>query len=184
MNDINTKCLEVFPGWLDSLGENVQVILDVLEKKEMSEDIRRNLAGGINYLFKSLDLIPDGIDDIGYLDDAFILRLAARSACDCGLEGLDDQLRVDLGKLAEDTVLIKDLLGDDLFARLQKYTGALSNGAARGRTVDELISSDGVFNEFSSEVAVFIKDYSSPGFSNDEKNIIKMKAFLDAKLPK
>lgn len=185
MSDINTRCLETFPSWLKSLGDDLQVILSVLENSELGEEPRKSLAGGINYLFKSLDLIPDGIDDIGYLDDAFVLRLAAKSATDNGAgDATDGELKDKLLQLVSDTALIRELLQDELYARLEKYTGALANGAARGRTVDEILSDGDVFSEFSSEVHGFIGDYVAPGFSNDEKNIIKLRAFLEAKLPK
>jgi uncharacterized membrane protein YkvA (DUF1232 family) len=45
---------------------------------------RRALASGLNYVFKSVDLIPDGIDDIGYLDDAFVLRVACAQVLAAG----------------------------------------------------------------------------------------------------
>jgi len=184
MSDINSKCLEIFPNWLRTLDEDVQTILSSLKSSDISEDARKALTGGINYLFKSLDLIPDGIDDIGYLDDAFILRLAAKCALDGEIGKIDDELMRKLGALVNDTDLIKELLGEDIFDRLDKYTRDLRKGAARGRTVDEIIADDGIFKEFAAEAASFIKEYSSPGFSKDEKNLIKLIAFLDAKLPK
>ncbi len=39
---------------------------------------RRYATAGLNYIFKSLDLIPDGIDDIGFCDDAFVIRVEPR----------------------------------------------------------------------------------------------------------
>ena len=37
-------------------------------------------AGALTYLFKSPDLIPDGIEDLGFIDDAFVFRMAAAAA--------------------------------------------------------------------------------------------------------
>ncbi|MBW2530731.1 MAG: DUF1232 domain-containing protein, partial [Deltaproteobacteria bacterium] len=64
------------------------------------------------------------------------------------------------------------------------YVRDLRQGAARGRTVDELLEDKEIFREFAAEVASFVKEYSSPGFTKDEKNLIKLKAFFEAKLPK
>jgi uncharacterized membrane protein YkvA (DUF1232 family) len=184
MSDINEKCLEVFPGWLRTLDEDVQAELTALRSSGVPQEARRFLVGGINYLFKSLDLIPDGIDDIGYLDDAFVLRLAARSAMEQDIQGLDGETMGKLGRMDNDCDLIRDLLGGDLYGRLEKYVRDLRKGAARGRTVDEILDSEGTLKQFGAEVDSFVKEYQSPGFSKDEKNLIKLKAFLEAKLPK
>lgn len=184
MNEINEKCLELFPKWLQSLGEDVAIIVEALKMDSLDTDIRKTLAGGLNYLFKSLDLIPDGIDDIGYLDDAFILRLTARGALESDNGKIPGETREKLARLAGDTETIGEFLGDDIYTRLHKYALKLSNGAARGRTVNEIVEDTNIFREFATETRTFTEDYSSPGFSKDEKNLIKLKAFFDAKLPK
>jgi uncharacterized membrane protein YkvA (DUF1232 family) len=183
MTDINAKCLEVFPSWLRTLDEDVQTLLDILKNPAAGIDARKTLTGGINYLFKSLDLIPDGIDDIGYLDDAFVVRVAAKHALDGEMGNIGDAISK-LGRLANDADVIKEFLESDLYDRLEKYVRDLRKGAARGRTVDEIVGSEGVLGELLNEVAIFIKEYKSPGFTKDEKNLIKLRAFLDAKLPK
>jgi uncharacterized membrane protein YkvA (DUF1232 family) len=184
MSEINTKCLETFPQWLRTLDEDVQALLDSLGEPELGDDARRFLTGGINYLFKSLDLIPDGIDDIGYLDDAFVIRLSAKAAMESEIGAIQPELLGKLGSLGNEADLIEELLEKDLFDRLEKYTRDLRKGAARGRTVDEIVEDKDVFKEFAAEAKSFCNEYSSPGFSKDEKNLIKLKAFLEAKLPK
>ncbi len=77
MSETESKYLDTFPNWLRTLGTDAQELGEALEAKGMPSDARECIAGGLNYLFKSLDLIPDGIDDIGYLDDAFVLRVSA-----------------------------------------------------------------------------------------------------------
>lgn len=183
MNDINTKCLKIFPHWLTDLGENVRTLQSALAG-DVERNAKQTLTGGINYLFKSLDLVPDGIDDIGYLDDAFVLRMAARRACVQGIDRLPEELKAKLGMLSEDISIVKELLGDDLFARFEKYTDALAEGSARGRTVTEILDEEDVSREFTAEVADFVNTYESPGFTEDDKNVIKLKAFMEARLPK
>jgi uncharacterized membrane protein YkvA (DUF1232 family) len=184
MSDINTRCLEAFPEWLKSLGQDVQTLHRVHQKRDEKPEIRKVAAGGINYLFKSLDLIPDGIDDIGYLDDAFIIRLTAKTLMNAEPCCIDDDTRGRLSRLREETGLMYELLGNDLFLRLEKYAGALTGGAARGRTVDDIVADESVAGSFSIDVEEFVRGYSALGFSSDAKNLIKLKAFLDAKLPK
>ena len=69
--------LDLFASWLRTLGEDVEALGAVVSSPEAAAPTRQMIAGGLNYVFKSLDLIPDGIDDIGYLDDAFVLRYPA-----------------------------------------------------------------------------------------------------------
>ncbi|MBN2719398.1 MAG: DUF1232 domain-containing protein [Deltaproteobacteria bacterium] len=183
MTDINTRCLEIFPHWLAGLAEDVQTISTALAG-ELSREVKSTLTGGINYLFKSLDLVPDGIDDIGYLDDAFVLRMASRRACNQGIDALSDDIRTKLGRMSLDVDVIRELLCDELFARFEKYTDALANGSARGRTVEEILDDPAVASEFAAEVSDFVKTYEDPGFTPDEKNIIKLKAFMEARLPR
>ncbi len=182
MSDIEQKCLEIFPTWLGSLGEDVQTLLDTVTADQCNAEAKRCVLGGINYLFKSLDLIPDGIDDIGYLDDAFVLRLSARLALKA--QGEDAALSEKLGPLAEGSELIETFLEETLFERFGRYVGRLSKGAARGRTVDELVDDGAMFEEFRQEAQSFVREYTAPSFSADPKNLIKLKAFFGAKLPK
>ncbi len=66
------------------------------------------IAAALNYVFKSVDLIPDGIDDIGYLDDAFVLRVASAQALAAGLSA---EAHGAVSALAADTAMVKDFLG-------------------------------------------------------------------------
>ena len=179
MSDLTDKYLDTFPGWLRSLGEDVEAVLSVAEGG-VGDDARRQLVAGINYLFKSLDLIPDGIDDIGYLDDAFVLRVAASLAIESG----DEDKVAAVKALGEEAPFVKEFLGDSTYERLVRYTKDLRKGSARGRSVDDIVTSEDVSREFISEVRSFARGYESPSFSREEKNLIKLKAFFDAKLPR
>src|SRR5579862_4015622 len=78
-SNIDPRFLEVFPQWLRSLGEDAGAIGEAIAASG-DDDGTRSLVAGLNYIFKSLDLIPDGIDDIGFLDDAFVVRVACAQA--------------------------------------------------------------------------------------------------------
>lgn len=180
MSESLAKYLDTFAGWLRTLGEDAEKLGGLLEGKGGSQPAREAIAGGLNYLFKSLDLIPDGIDDIGYLDDAFVLRVAADLAIND--EAATDQMKV-LSPLANDCEVLREFLDKD-YVRLEAYVKGLRKGAARGRSVGDILGDDAVRADFLSDVRGFAKTYESPGFSREEKNLIKLKAFFDAKLPK
>ena len=183
MSDSDSKFLEVFPLWLGTLGEDAERIAELIGESDLSENARRAIAGGINYLFKSLDLIPDGIDDIGYIDDAFVLRVAAELATREDLSSVEsDKLEV-LNRLAGECEVVREFLADN-YARLESYVMDLHKGAARGRSVTEILEDQQTRDEFISDVRGFRESYRSPSFAREEKNLIKLQAFFDAKLPR
>lgn len=177
MTETENKCLDTFPEWLRSLATDAGDLADVVGDASVSEGQRRFATAALNYLFKSLDLIPDGIEDLGYLDDAFVLRVA----CAVAVENEPNKAPT-VERLASDAALIADLLGGD-YARLESYVKKLTGGAARGRTVDEILEDETVRRDFLNEVTGWATSYESPNFSRDEKNLVKLRSFLSAKLP-
>jgi uncharacterized membrane protein YkvA (DUF1232 family) len=173
---VDERFLEVFPAWLRTLGEDASA-LGAYVGADAPEPVRRYVTAGLNYIFKSLDLIPDGIDDLGFLDDAFVVRVAASLATDETPSAKDGAL----GRLSDDAHAVKDFLGDD-YARLEAYVRNLRKGAARGRTVDDILGDDGVRAAFLGEVKAWAEAYHVPSFTRDKKTLIKLKAFLSAKL--
>ena len=173
----DARYLEVFPSFLRTLGEDAGA-LGVLAGSDAPEPVRRYVVAGLNYIFKSLDLIPDGIDDLGFLDDAFVLRVAASLAV---TESPDVAATEPLARLAIDAAQIKAFLGD-VYPRLEAHVTKLLTGAARGRSVDDLLADAQVRETFLHEVAAWSKEYKVPSFSRDVRTLIKLKAFLGAKL--
>ena len=183
MSETHTKYLDTFPAWLRSLAADAEALGQVLEVESVPREAKEALAGGLNYLFKSLDLIPDGIDDIGYLDDAFVLRVSAELATREDLGSVAPDTMEKLSALANDVDVIKEFLESD-YERLETYVKGLKKGAARGRSVGDILGDDGIRQEFISDIHGFAKGYESPSFAREEKNLIKLKAFFDAKLPR
>ncbi len=141
------------------------------------EEVKRYVASGLNYIFKSLDLIPDGIDDLGFCDDAFVIRVAAQLACESDPTAKDGIV----GRLADDAQAVEAFLGDD-YPRLVAYVKGLRKGAARGRTVEDIMTDASARSSFVHEVTAWAQEYQVPSFTRDVKTLIKLKAFLSAKL--
>lgn len=178
--ELQTHCLDTFPEWLRALAADAGELAPVLSDAGVPESVRRYVAGGLNYLFKSLDLIPDGIEDLGFLDDAFVIRVGAALAL-AEAPSAREAAPV-LVRLADDTKLIADLLGKD-YARLESYVKTLTRGTARGRSVDDILQDEQVRAAFLHEVTGWAASYETPSFTRDEKNLIKLQSFLGAKLP-
>lgn len=178
MNDSarDERFLDLFSGWLRTLGDDAKALGQLVASDDAPDSERRAATVGLNYLFKSLDLIPDGIDDLGFLDDAFVLRVASRAV---SADARDGSV---VGRLAKESELVEEFLGSD-FGRLTNYVDGLSTARARGRTAEEIMSDGGVRAQFVGEVDAWAKSFAPPSFQRDPKTLIKLRAFLSAKLP-
>jgi uncharacterized membrane protein YkvA (DUF1232 family) len=178
MTTLADRCLDAFPNWLRALSDDARALSALLEG-DAPEAVRRSATSALTYLFKSLDLIPDGLEDLGFIDDAFVVRAVAA--------GLDSESQASdpsgtLARLAADAELIAEFLGDD-YARLTRYVSGLEQGSARGRTVAAILSDDALRADFVREVEQWAEGYGVPTFTRDERNLVKLRAFLLAKLP-
>jgi uncharacterized membrane protein YkvA (DUF1232 family) len=173
---IDPRYLEMFPQWLRSLGEEAAAV-GVAVAEGADDEATRSLVSGLNYIFKSLDLIPDGIDDIGFLDDAFVLRVA----CAHAVAAVASSKKGIVERLSNDAQYVVAFLGPD-YERLEKYVHGLRKGAARGRTVDEIMTDADLRKQFLQEVSAWSSAYQAPSFTRDPKTLVKLKAFLNAKL--
>jgi uncharacterized membrane protein YkvA (DUF1232 family) len=178
--ETDARCLEIFPEWLRTLGLDLGTLCEALGDESAPVAARSALAAAVNYVFKSVDLIPDGIDDIGYLDDAFVIRVAAQQ---CLAEGLARDAHDAVGALADEAALARDFLGTE-HARLDRYVVGLRKGSARNRTVDAIVTQSAVRAELASDVAGFARDFKVPSFAREERTLIKLRAFFDARLPR
>lgn len=179
MSDLNTRCLDAFPAWLGALPEDARVLASALSETGAPEAARVALAGALNYLFKSIDLIADGIEDLGYVDDAFVLRVAVEQAGAEAFAGLEQQPA--LARLAQDAELVSELLGSD-YPRLVEYVAGLSALSVRDRSAQQIAGDAEVRAEFLHDLQAWAESYQAPGFSRDEKNLVKLRAFLRTKL--
>lgn len=180
MSELAERCLDAFPQWLKSLADDVSALTALVGRDDVPTAARRQLAGAVNYLFKSLDLIPDGIEDLGFVDDAFILRAAASIVA--GDVRIESEEAATLARLSADAELVREFLGET-YPRLKRYTEELTTVNARGRSVDAIVAEPATFSALASDVKGWVGAYSPPSFSRDEKNLIKVKSFLNAKLP-
>jgi uncharacterized membrane protein YkvA (DUF1232 family) len=182
MSDIDARCLDAFPQWLRTLADDVGHLAEVVDDATFGEPVRRQAAGAVNYLFKSLDLIPDGIEDLGFVDDAFVLRVGASLATAADAGAADADGSGTLARLAEEAGLVREFLGED-YGRLERFVQGLGKGAARGRSVDDILGKDDVRAELVSDVKGWTSSYEAPSFTRDEKILIKLRSFLKTKLP-
>jgi uncharacterized membrane protein YkvA (DUF1232 family) len=176
MSNVDSRCLDAFPSWLRSLSEDALALGILVGDDAVDESTRRRAASALNYLFKSLDLIPDGIEDLGFLDDAFVFRVEAALAL------ADGETADVVAKLAEQATLLREFLESD-YERLERFVGGLGAGISRGRSVEQILDDASVRATFLSDVKGWAGSYVVPSFGRDTKNLVKLRSFLAAKLP-
>ena len=181
MTTLESRCLDAFPDWLRSLADDARALASLLEG-EGDSVARRRSAAALNYLFKSLDLIPDGLEDLGYIDDAFVIRAAAEAVKREAEAELAEDSTGTLARLAGEAELVQEFLGSE-YERLTKYVAGLAQGAARGRSVVTILADADVRSNFVREVREWAEGYVIPGFGRDQRNLVKLRSFLLAKLP-
>jgi len=178
MAPLDARCLEAFPAWLKSLAEDAKKLAAAVDSPALPENARKGAATALNYLFKSLDLIPDGLEDLGFVDDAFVFRVAARGVAQG--DAAADPSGV-LTRLAADAALVEEFLGD-LYPKLAAYVLGLEKAAVRGRSAADITADAGTAADFAREVRTWADGYAAPAFLRDEKNLVKLRAFLGSKL--
>jgi len=171
---LDLQYLDVFPQWLRGLGDDAVQVGNALAEATDDEGARRLIAA-LNYIFQSLDCIADGIADLGFLDDAFVLRVA------CAL-ARPQQPHGAVRRLQEDAHAVREFLGED-YARLESHVRGLGTRAVRGRTVEDIAANGAIRTKFLDEVRDWSRAYEAPALSRDPKTLVKLRAFLDAKLP-
>lgn len=178
MSSLEARCLESFPDWLRTLAGDACALAAVLDSTE-SEVLREAAARGLTYLSKSLDLIPDGLEELGYVDDTFVLRVAAARVPEP--ERKDDASGT-IDRLAADAELIREFLAED-YARLEAYVENLGSISARGRSVTQASSDPEARAGLASDTRAWAAGYQAPSFSRDAKNLVKLRSFMKTKLP-
>jgi uncharacterized membrane protein YkvA (DUF1232 family) len=179
MTDLTTRCLDTFPTWLAGLDRDVLAALALVDDEALSREARLAVAGTLNYVLLSLDLIPDGLEDLGFLDDACVLRLGAGRAS--AALGSGDAPPV-LARLAGDVALVRELLTKE-FDRLDRFVGGLVQRAVRGRTAEAILDDADARAAFRADVEAWAKSFEAPTFARDDKNLVRFASFLDTKLP-
>lgn len=169
-----TEFLEIFRAWLVRLPKDAELMSEALIDEGLSREAKIALASGLNYLFKSLDLIDDGILALGLLDDAFVLRLVAAY--------LPDQSPESLGALRKEGETAKEFLGE-LAPRFHRYLESLVDIRVRGREPAEIVDDPELTAEFLGEVRSFALRYECPDFPGESTALVKFRSFLAAKLP-
>jgi hypothetical protein len=158
-----TPYLDLFPTWLETLGADVRELTSLLSSRD-EDDASRRLSVGLDYVVRSMSLLADGTEELSYFDDAFVLRVAALRACEAD-ESARDGL---VARLAQEAEVVAAFLGEGEYEKL----------LAR---VDSLLLADGRAVKLDDAMA-WAHDYAVPEFKADARSLIRLRAFVTARL--
>lgn len=193
MTSPNPHLLDAFASWLKDLGHDVAQLAEAVDAEasrppsstqtplaigHAKDAALEMLVGALNYLFKSVELIQDGIEDLGYLDDCFVLRVCAASA----VSGVTVRTEL-LERLSAEADVIRDFLGDEDYARLRRYVEGTRKLEVRGRAPADVVAHEDVRGSLVAEALAWAKHYQAPSLSRDPSTLVRLRSFLAAKLP-
>src|SRR5262245_46147949 len=119
-----------FEEWTSNLPADLTATFTLSGDERIAPQGRRYLAGALAYALMQLDLIPDH-EPAGSVDDALVLRLAYGLAAEHAAKAaLEDAAR--FARMTNDEDLVREFLGDALFAKLRRFVIELADKEVRG----------------------------------------------------
>ena len=128
------ESLAILQRFVDHYAEDIGTLQAALADAATPAPARRLIVGALAYSIDKFDFFPDSTKGLGTVDDAIILRLAAKAAHAAGAthDGLT--------RLAGDAMHLTTMFGD-LAPALDRLVGALPDRAVNGKKADEVLAS-------------------------------------------
>ncbi|MGM0596814.1 MAG: YkvA family protein [Myxococcota bacterium] len=173
----SSEILEKLDGWVKTLVDDAKIMRSQIDSDGISRDAQKHIIGGLSYLLRKVDIIPDYMGGIGVLDDAFVMRVACRNALKAGISDVDDRFK----QLAEDAELVDEIL-DELKDRFNLYVDKLPEQKIRNRNADTVLDEPGSMEQFDRELEDEIRGYKAKPLGKNEKVLRELKSFIKSKI--
>jgi hypothetical protein len=175
------EALSTFGSWLSQLGGEADALCRLVEQEELPVAARRVGAESLNHLLWSVELIPEGLEALGHLEDSFAFRLLAQQALSAEPELASADASGTLGRLAGEAQVLAEFLGAEDHARLgQLVTERAQRG--RGCPVQDLLEPGDARAAALGEARSWSQSYRPPSFGAGEQDLVKLQAFLRTRL--
>ncbi len=169
-----------FQEWIDSYEHDVGLFQEILEDESTPAPLRRLIAGGLMYIIRQFDLIPDYLKPVGLLDDAIVLRITADLGAEHTAE-LDPKYMKKMFKLANHAESIRNFLGDG-YRDLENYVRRQPEDAVHGITGDSVVEHASVRKELIEQVNEEMKGFEADGIEDGAKVERQLKSYIHTKL--
>lgn len=173
-----------FQEWIDSFEHDVALFKEILFSESAPPQLRRLMAGGLMYMIRQNDLIPDYYQPVGTIDDTIVLRVLADLSAEWTSELEDPKHMKALFKLANQNETNKDFLGDEGYRALENYVRMQPEKPTHGVTGDLAVSSPQARKELLAQVDEELKHFQTPAIEDGPRAERELKSYLRAKLVK
>lgn len=177
----DTSCLETFSRWLAEMPGEVTALCDVLESPlespSVPEPCRRASAESLAHLIRSIEIIPDGVEALGYLENLFAFRTIMRDATAGADAAADETSR----RLAAESELVAEFLGDD-FGRLREATERAREQTRDGQRASDLLDDAERRSAAVAQLRAWASAYRAPELAPTEAEALKVRSFLRVRL--
>ena len=175
--------LEKFGEWVASLPEDTKALRAAYEAEQLPREAKKLIVGGLAYLLRKIDIVPDYLGGLGSVDDAMVLRESARLALEAGFGDTSDEIKAPLEKLAEEVGVVKEFL-EDLYEPFVAYVEGLPAMKVRSRDADKVLDDADAKEQFGYELDDELKSYEVRPVEGGDKALRELKSFIKAKVVK
>lgn len=181
MTPSEARFLRTFQSWLDAMGSEVGALGELLENTEAPAALRGASAASVAYLLRSFEIIPEGLEALGYLDDVFVFRALAERAVLEDPEAASFDATGTVARLAAEAELVAEFLGED-YPRLQAAAFASGPEHAEGRHAEDLLKDPELGAAALGEARAWAESYRAPELNHGAEELVKLGSFFRTKL--
>jgi hypothetical protein len=180
------KFSAAFSGWLRVLGEDVLSLANLLGTPEAPVPFRLAAAQALHGWLRLVELVPEGIEALGYLEGAFAFRViaeraVAERAAAGHLEMAGGEADGRVPRLAADAALVAEFLGDDLPRFRERWLSPEATTRA-GRPASALLEDDALRHDVQREAREWVELYHAPELGEGPEELVKIESFFRTRL--
>lgn len=180
-SDVVNAQVDAIKGWLSTYREDVIQLRDVMLSDAPSPRARQVLAGVLSYQLRKMDVAPDWVPEIGFVDDAMVLRAgAAVFKANNALALPPDQEQV-IERLHQQNQTVEAILGERYEALYDRVRGLMER-RIHGRTPEEILDDPQRRTSFLKELEGFLERYQVPAIPYPETFHRQLLSYMGAKL--
>ncbi len=170
--------------WIDDYESDIQLFKEIVADETAPSELRRLMAGGLMYVVRVIDLVPDSYRPVGTIDDTLVLRILADLSAEWTAELQNPKHMKAVFKLANDAETIREFLGEDTYRELENYVRGQPDKATHGITGAAAAKDAAVRKELLAQVDEELKSFRPVAIDDGARAERELKSYLHAKLGK
>jgi uncharacterized membrane protein YkvA (DUF1232 family) len=172
-----TELLQAMDEWVKNLAIDAKVMRATMDSAGVSREAKKYIIGGLSYLLRKVDIIPDYMGGIGVLDDASVMRIACMLALKEGAPSASDEFK----KLGQEAELVKVAL-EGFYDKFEGYVINLPIEKIRNRNADTILDEPGSLDQFDRELEDETRGYRAKPLAQNTRTLRELKSFIKSKV--